>query len=247
MTRYKLIVQYDGSNYAGFQVQPNRRTIQGEIERVLAIMTKGEAIRIYGSGRTDAGVHALGQVIHFDYPKTLPADAMKRALNALLPADIVIRESAIVANDFHARYDARAKTYHYYINNKNERDPFMRNYSLWHPYSLDGEKMSEALTYIEGEHDFTSFSSTKDDKTNKVRQLYTASCQYDAKRSLYILSFTANGFLYNQVRICVGTLLEIGDERRPVEDMESILLAKDRQLAGPTAAAQGLFLTKVYY
>ena len=247
MTRYKLTIQYDGTRYSGFQVQPDERTIQSEVEKAISVMLKGEAVRIFASGRTDAGVHALGQVIHFDFPKQLTDGAMMRSLNTILPDDIVVSAEEVVPDDFHARYDAKSKTYDYYIYNDKIRNPFIRHQALWHPYPLDNDKMKIAISAIIGEHDFTSYASSKDDKKSKVRTIYDARCTYDKNRNMHKLSFTANGFLYNQVRVLVGTLLEIGDGRRLVSDMEDILLAKDRQKAGSTAAAHGLYLNQVNY
>lgn len=174
MTRYKLTIQYDGTRYSGFQVQPDERTIQSEVEKAISVMLKGEAVRIFASGRTDAGVHALGQVIHFDFPKQLTDGAMMRALNTILPDDIVVSAEEVVPDDFHARYDAKSKTYDYYIYNDKIRNPFIRHQVLWHPYPLDNDKMKIAINAIIGEHDFTSYASSKDDKKSKVRTIYDA-------------------------------------------------------------------------
>lgn len=247
VTRYKMHLSYDGADFAGFQVQPNQRTIQGEIEKALQRMSKGEFIRIHGAGRTDAGVHAKGQVIHFDYPACLPADAMQRALNTLVTDEIVFWHSEIASNDFHAQYHAERKTYEYRVYNADLRDPFKRNRALLHPYPMDKEAMEEALAFLEGTHDFTSFSSAKTDKENKIRTIYEASVRYEAAEKEWVFTFSGDGFLYNMIRIIIGTVLPIADGRKKPQDMKRILEAKDRQSGGPTASPKGLCLVQVVY
>jgi len=246
-TRYKFRISYDGTGFAGFQVQPNQRTVQGDIEAALLKMTKGQFIRIHGAGRTDAGVHAKGQTIHFDYPKRLPADAMQRALNTLTSDEIAFWEPEIVSEDFHSQYRAQAKTYQYRVNNSAVENPFTRLYAYHHPYHMDLERIQEALRYLEGTHDFTSFSSVDTDKVNKVRTIYEASCRYEAATEEFVFTFRGNGFLYNMIRIIMGTLLQVGDGRRPADDIPKILAAKDREKGGPTASPRGLCLMEVFY
>ena len=214
--RYKVILSYDGTNYVGFQVQENGNSIQAELNKALKKMTKGLYIPVCGSGRTDSGVHANGQVIHFDYPTKIEEENLQRALNSLLPDDISAKQVIAVSDEFHARYSVTGKRYIYRVNIQKFINPFSRLYTLHHPYRVNVDNMNEALQAVIGEHDFTSF------------------CE-------------GNGFLYNMIRILVGTSLQIGDGLRPVSDMEEILEAMDRQKAGPTAPPQGLYLDEVFY
>lgn len=245
--RYKLTIAYDGTDFAGFQIQPEDRTVQGELERSLLTITKGVGVKVHGSGRTDSGVHALGQVVHYDYPGELSEKAMYHALNTLLPADIVVRKVEIVDADFHSRFSAKEKTYIYRLYNSRTRNPFTRAYAYWHPYPLDIDRLREALTYIEGRHDFTSFASTKDPIENKVRTIYEARVAYDSEKKEFIFLFRGNGFLYNMIRILMGTLIEIGDGRKEPEEMQRLLELRDRTQAGPTASPLGLYLKNVLY
>lgn len=246
-TRYKFRISYDGTHFAGFQVQPNQRTVQGDIEKALKMISKGQFIRIHGAGRTDAGVHALGQIIHFDYPQRLPADAMQRALNTLTTDEIAFWEPEIVSEDFHSQYSAKAKTYQYRVNNSKIENPFTRLYALHHPYPMKMDRIQKALSYFVGEHDFTSFSSTHSNAESKVRTIYEASCRYEEATQEFIFTFRGNGFLYNQIRVMMGTLLQVADGRRPAEDIPDILEAKYRKKAGPTAASRGLCMMEVFY
>lgn len=245
--RYKCIVQYDGTNYVGYQVQPNGNSVQTEIEKALKKMCKGEYIPIQASGRTDSGVHALGQVIHFDYPVAIKADHLMRAMNSLLPADIMLTEIEKAEADFHCRYHAVGKKYIYRVDLNRFPDPFKRQYTLHHPYRFNMENLQKAIKQLEGEHDFTSFCSTKTDKTDLVRTVYEASVIKDEAANELVFTFRGNGFLYNMIRIFVGTLLQIADGLKPVEEIERLLAVKDRRKAGPTAAPEGLYLAKVYY
>ena len=245
--RYKATVAYDGTHFSGFQIQPNGRTIQGEIEEALKQINKGQFTRIHPAGRTDAGVHALGMVFHFDYSVSISVDGLFKALNVLTPADISILSLEPVVNDFHARYHSVSKVYTYRVNNSKVTNPFSRHYMLHHPYPLDKERAQKALDVIVGTHDFTSFCSTKTDKEDKVRTIYEASLQVDYESNEWIFTFHGDGFLYNMIRIIVGTVLEISDGRRELEEMKKILEAKDRNAAGPTIAAQGLRLEAVRY
>jgi len=246
MARLKCRIKYDGSGFSGFQVQPQNRTVQGVLEAVLKEMHKGSEIRLQASGRTDTGVHALGQVIHFDSPYTIPEKNWKRALNTLLPDDIYIDEVTEVNEDFHARYSVKEKEYHYYVWNAVEPDIFKRNYSYYFPYKLDLARMQEACTYLEGTHDFTTFSSAKSTiKGSKVRTLFHATCQKRGEEIEFI--FRGSGFLYNMVRIMVSVLLDVGQGKREPRDMIKLLEKKDRRLVGKTIAPQGLYLWNVDY
>ncbi|MCI5775185.1 MAG: tRNA pseudouridine(38-40) synthase TruA [Aerococcus sp.] len=245
--RFKVTVAYDGTPYAGFQIQPKLKTVQGEIENALTKMSKGYTIPIIASGRTDSGVHALGQVIHFDYPSDIAARSMQKALNSLLPESIRITHCEKVSADFHARYDVKSKRYRYRVNFGEVVMPFDRQYILHHPYHTDVARILQALPVIIGTHDFSSFCSTKTDKTDKVRTITEASFDYEPATQIGEFHFTGDGFLYNMVRILVGTSLQIGDGIRPIDNLQYLLDVKDRTKAGPTAPAHGLFLEQVRY
>lgn len=247
MTRYKMKIAYDGTEYAGFQVQPNAKTVQGEIEKALNKLSKGIFIRIHGAGRTDAGVHAKGQIIHFDYPKKLPAQGLLKGLNTLTPDSISVLESEIVDNTFHARYLAKGKKYQYRVDNNTIENPFTRFYAYHHRYKMDVKRTQKALSLLEGTHDFTSFASTHSDKEDKVRTIYEASVSIDEKTNEWVFTFRGNGFLYNMIRVIMGTVLQVADGRRPVEDIIKILEKKDRNAAGPTLSPKGLCMVEVYY
>lgn len=247
MTRYKLTVAYDGTKFHGFQRQPKLRTVQGVLEKALFKMTKGKEITIFGSGRTDAGVHAFGQVIHFDYPGNIPADRMLKAVNSLMPLDVIVKDSEIVDNSFHARYGVKKKTYQYRVDCGYYTDPFKRFYTGHYPYPIDLKKIETAIGDLEGTHDFTSFAASGGVIENKVRTIYSATVKYDKEQDELIFEFTGNGFLYNMVRILVATLLEIGNGRRDIHDFLRLFEVKDRQEARGTAPASGLYLKEVYY
>lgn len=246
MQRYKLTIAYDGTAFSGYQIQPNGRTIQAEIEKILKRMSR-EFIRIHASGRTDAGVHAEGQVIHFDFPLHLEEEALQKALNTQLPSDILVHKVERVSQNFHARFDALNKTYHYRILNSEKRDPFKRHYTTYHPYRLNFRRMEEAMAYFRGTHDFTSFSSVKTEIEDKVRTIYDAKVEYDEETEIYTFIIRGNGFLYNMVRIMSGVLIEVGDGRREPEEVALMLEAKDRNQAGITAPPEGLCLMQVNY
>lgn len=244
--RYHITIAYDGTDFAGFQRQPDRRTIQGELERALSIMAKNK-ITIVGAGRTDAGVHALKQSLHVDLPFEISLKGIKEGLNTLLPRGIVVHSVKNVSDNFHARYDAKERIYRYRVLYGKMRDPFKERYTLWHPYEIDFERLEKGVAHLQGEHDFTSFASIKSPIENKVRTLYRASVEQKTAEEEYVFTFCSSGFLYNMVRIMVGTLLEIGDGRRGVDEIPEILKGKDRNLAGPTIGPSGLYLVDVIY
>jgi tRNA pseudouridine38-40 synthase len=243
--RIKCKLAYDGTNYAGYQVQPNKRTVQGEIEAALAKLHKGQNVRVNASGRTDAGVHAKGQVIHFDTPLSLPEEKWPMALNSSLPNDIVILKAERSSPDFHARYDAVRKEYRYFLQLSKQRDPFLRKYAYQFPYPLDVSMIEEASFQLIGSHDFTSFCSAKTEVEDRVRTLKTL--ELFEENGLLVFRFVGNGFLYNMVRILVGTLLEVGRGERDPASIKEILNKKDRRFAGKTAPGHGLYLWEVYY
>lgn len=244
--RYLCTISYDGSNYAGYQIQPNQTTIQSTIEAVLAKIHKGSHVKIQASGRTDAGVHAIGQTFHFDSNLSIEPDKWKKALNARLPDDLVVTSVKTVPDDFHARYDVTEKTYQYVILNQPDLDPFMRKYAYYVKGKLDLVSIQQACTLLIGQHDFTSFcASNSGVKGSKVREIYQASCE--KHDNTLIFTFSGSGFLYNMVRILVGTLLEIGMGHRDPSDLARIIQSKQRSQAGKTAPAHGLYLKEVRY
>ncbi|STO06839.1 tRNA pseudouridine(38-40) synthase TruA [Exiguobacterium aurantiacum] len=242
MRRIKMTIAYDGTNYAGYQVQPNGNTIQAEVEAVLNRM-HGRAVKVVASGRTDARVHAKGQVLHFDTHLGMPADRFVKALNAMLPDDILVKTAIDVETDFHARYGAKRKEYRYFI--RAEADPFRRHHAVTVTYDLDIERMREALVHLVGTHDFTSFSVTKAEVSDRVRTIYEAGL-VETEDEMYF-RFVGSGFLYNQVRIMVGTLLEVGRGKYEPADIVRMLGEKDRRAAGITAPPHGLYLWNVNY
>lgn len=247
-TRYKMTMAYDGHLFHGFQMQPNQRTVQGEIEKALQKMTKGKRVIVEGSGRTDAGVHALGQVIHFDYPgNVIPADRMILALNSMMPMDIIFKECEIVSEDFHVRYSAKGKWYRYRVSLDRFVNPFKRFYTGHYPYPLEVERMQIAAKDLIGTHDFTSFAASGGQIIDKVRTMYSVNVEKDEKENEIVFDFICSGFLYNMVRILVGALLEIGNGKRPVDDFPRIIAAKNRQEVRETAQASGLYLYHVFY
>ncbi len=247
-TRYKMTIAYDGHLFHGFQYQPRQRTVQGTIEAALSKMTKGKNVIVEGSGRTDAGVHALGQVIHFDYPdKEIPPERMICALNSLMPLDIVFKKCEIVDEKFHVRYSAKGKWYRYRVSLDRFVDPFKRLYTGHYPYPVDVEKMKRAAFDLLGTHDFTSFAASGGQIKNKVRTMFYVNIQKDKQNNEIVFDFICSGFLYNMVRILVAMLLEIGRGKRPVNDIPRVIMAKDREQVRETAQASGLFLYHVFY
>lgn len=241
-------MSYDGHLFHGFQIQPNQRTVQGEIEQALMKMTKGKRIVVEGSGRTDAGVHAIGQVIQFNYPgNNIPAEKMLLALNSMMPLDIVFKDSEIVPDDFHVRYQIKGKWYRYRVSLDRFVDPFKRFYTGHFPYPLDFSKIQTAIKDFLGEHDFTSFAASGGQIEDKVRTIYFVNAEFDQKNNEIIFDFIGSGFLYNMVRIMVATLLEIGNGKRSVDDIPRVLKAKNRLEVPQTAPASGLYLYHVFY
>ncbi|MFV0557109.1 MAG: tRNA pseudouridine(38-40) synthase TruA [Enterococcus sp.] len=247
MVRYKALIAYDGTNFNGFQRQPNGRTVQEELEKTLTKMASGKEILVHGSGRTDARVHALGQVIHFDFPQERPLERMRFGLDTQSPEDIAVRAVEIVAEDFHARYAPHEKTYQFKVDIGKPRSPFRRNYASYFPYPLDLAKIQQALPDFVGTHDFTGFCASGSSVEDKTRTVYEASMTVNASGDELTFTFRGNGFLYKMIRIMVGTLLKIGNERMPVDSVAKIIAAKDRNLAGPTAHPEGLYLVEVNY
>mgnify|MGYP001259425869 CR=1 FL=1 len=242
---YRLTVQYDGTDFAGFQIQPKQSTIQGEIERALAKLAK-EPIRIIGAGRTDAGVHAEGQVISFKSDAlTVPVERLPIAINSLLPFSIRVLDANYAPPEFHARYSAVQKTYRYQIFHGPVADVFLRRFSHWIREPLDWELMTEAAQLLVGRHDFQGYAASGSSVKTTVRTLYAI--EVDAAPRIKTIRFTADGFLYNMVRNIVGTLIEVGQRKRTVESVLEVLASRNRALAGPTAPPVGLLLERVDY
>lgn len=245
MKRVKLTVAYDGTNYCGWQVQPNGITVEEVLNQHLSELLR-EPIRVVGASRTDAGVHALGNVAVFDTTARMPAEKISFALNTRLPQDIRIQESREVAADFHPRFCNTVKTYEYKILNRRFADPTKRLYSLFYYIPLDTERMKKAAAYLVGEHDFKSLCTHKAEVENTVRTIYDVEILKDAN-DMITVRIRGNGFLYNMVRIIVGTLLRVGSGYYEPDYMKELLEAKDRQAAGETAPPQGLTLVKIEY
>jgi tRNA pseudouridine38-40 synthase len=245
MRNIKLLIEYDGTNYLGWQVQPKGPTIQGILEEKLGLLT-GEKIQLFGSGRTDSGVHAICQVAHFKTGSSMDTHRMQRALNSLLPPDIVIQKMEEVEESFHARRHSKSKVYEYRILNRNLRSVFHRGY-VWHiPQKLDFKEMEKATQYLIGEHDFSSFRSVGSPTRTTVRKVTRAEWKR-GRSGLVRFEIEANGFLKQMVRAIIGTLVEVGKGRMNAVEFQRILESKDRRKAGPTAPGHGLFLKEVKY
>jgi tRNA pseudouridine38-40 synthase len=245
---FKLTLSYDGTAYAGWQVQADARTVQAELERALQTIV-GQSLRAIASGRTDAGVHALGQVVSFACDTRLDAETLRKALNANLPRDIVVRELQAAEAGFHAIRDAVRKRYRYVIQDGPTRDVFCRAYAWQLPRRLDVEAMRAAAQTCLGSHDFTSFETSGSERVTSVRtvtDIQVRRCSGDPPERIAI-EIESNGFLYNMVRNIVGTLVEVGRGKRPPSWVAEVLAARDRRVAGMTAPPQGLFLVSVEY
>lgn len=241
----KLVLEYDGTRYDGWQKQGNtQQTIQGKLELVLEKL-EGHPVEVHGSGRTDAGVHALGQVANVHLDTALSCEEIKAYLNQYLPEDIRILEAKEAGERFHSRLSAVGKTYRYYIETESKASVFQRKYVYGLGKPLDISRMREAAGYLTGTHDFKSFCSNKRMKKSTIRSIYGISIHCSG--SQMEITYEANGFLYNMVRIMTGTLIEIGLGQRRPQEMKQILLECDRQAAGFTAPPEGLFLVSVDY
>ena len=245
MKRIGLVVAYDGTNYCGWQVQPNGLAVQEVLNRCLSEFL-GTETEVIGASRTDAGVHALGNVAVFDTDARMPAEKFSYALNTRLPQDIRIQDSCRVPEDFHPRFQETIKTYEYKIYNRQFPDPTKRLYTYFYYYPLDVQKMRQGAGYLIGEHDFKSFSTYKPEVENTVRTIY----ELDIHRSednVITIRIRGNGFLYNMVRIIAGTLIRVGGGYYPPEHVKEILEGKNRELAGETARPEGLTLVEIRY
>ena len=244
MRNIKLIIEYDGKEFNGWQKQKTKLNIQGEIEKAIETVLGGE-VELIGSGRTDAGVSAIGQIANFKTENEMPIEKIPYAINSQLKKSIRIKKAEEVDMDFHSRYSVKEKTYRYVINNSEQGTAIYRNLQYHFPYKLDEKKMDNAIKYLVGEHDFKSFKASGTSSKSSIRTIYNATVKRND--DLVIIELTGNGFLYNMIRIIAGTLIEIGIGNLEPNDMKKILEAKDRQKAGKTLPANGLCLMNVNY
>jgi tRNA pseudouridine38-40 synthase len=250
MRNLKLVLSYDGADLSGWQVQPDAVTVQGTLASAIGRIT-GEKVLPQGSGRTDAGVHALAQVVTFVTKSNIPAANFLKALNDVLPAAVRVLEVADAADDFHARHSARAKTYRYRIFRESICPPFLARY-VWHyPYSLNEEAMGRAADLVVGEHDFTSFAAVdpergrEEEMRSNVREIFSSGWNRDGEEFIYTVC--GSGFLHHMVRNLVGTFILVGKGTLQPGDVTRILAARNRSAAGATAPASGLYLVGVEY
>ena len=245
MRNIRLTIEYDGKDFNGWQKQPNKLNIQGTIEKAIEKIT-GEEIDLMASGRTDRGVHALGQVANFKTNSTLPIEKFPIAINSNMKSSIRIKDAKEVDERFHSRLSCKRKTYRYVINNSKYGSSIYRNLETHIPVKLDIEKMKEAVKYFEGEHDFKAFKASGTSSKSSVRIIYKAEVIEINDERIWI-ELTGSGFLYNMVRIISGTLVDVGLGKIEPKEIKNIIESKDRQKAGKTLAPQGLFLVKVEY
>ena len=244
MRNIKLIIEYDGKGFNGWQKQPDRLNIQGEIEKAIEEIT-GEKVDLTASGRTYAGVHSLGQTANFKTDSKIPTEKFAKAINSRLKKSIVIKSAEEVDEKFHSRYSVKSKTYRYIINNSENGTAIYRGLEYHVPMKLDYEKMNEAIKYFIGEHDFKAFKASGTSSKSSVRKILDGSVRKEGER--VIIEVTGTGFLYNMVRIISGTLLDVGLGKIKPEDIPSIIESKDRTKAGKTLPAHGLYLLQVNY
>lgn len=250
MRNIAMIVSYDGAAYEGYQSQPSGNTIQDKLEEAIQHLTR-ERVKIHGSGRTDAGVHARGQVVNFHTKSRIPIERWPLAINTRLPDDIVVSHAQEMPEAFHARRSAKLKTYRYTLQNSSFPNVMTRNWSLHLYRLLDIDAMKEGISYLTGQHDFTSFCSTGASGESRVRTIYMAKVEEQPSAQgigkEIVIELTGNGFLYNMVRIIVGTLILVGQQQLEPVKVREILEARDRSKAGPTAPPHGLQLWNVEY
>jgi tRNA pseudouridine38-40 synthase len=246
MRNLKLTVRYDGTDFHGWQTQPGYRTVQETLERAIAAITREERVRVNCSGRTDAGVHALGQVVNLYTATPLACDILVKAINSQLPEDVVVRDCAEMGQAFDANKDAICKRYRYTINDGRIPDPFHRRTAWQTRRPLNAEAMHEAVQALMGRHDFRSFETDWPNRLTSIRTISHVSVTRVAEELIHVEA-EADGFLYNMVRSIVGTLYQIGRGYWTVADMQRILTAQDRREAGPTAPPQGLVMLWVRY
>ena len=245
--RYFMTFSYDGSDFKGYQKQPNSRTVQGELESVLKRINGDREVSVVASGRTDAGVHALNQKAHFEMDIEIECSKLLHSFNSMLPSDIYIKQLDTVSDNFHARFDAIGKEYIYQIN-MGEYNPLERKYVYQHSNKLDVAEMQRAMKYLEGTHSFKAFTKVDEERDDYIRTLSQTNLLRDLKDVNKItLVFIGNGFMRYMVRNMVGTLIEIGEGKRRSEEIIDILKSEDRTQAGKTANPEGLYLKNVFY
>jgi tRNA pseudouridine38-40 synthase len=245
MRKIKLKIEYDGTNYHGWQIQKNANTVQETIEKATSKLL-GDDVKIVGCSRTDVGVHAYGQVAHFLTNSSIPGDKFSYAVNNLLPEDIVIKKSEEVSEEFHSRYCAKGKKYRYLICNEAHASAIMRNKSYHVRPQLDFEKMQRAAQYFSGRHDFAAFQATGGQVRSTIREIYSINI-FKTEDNLITIEVSGNGFLYNMVRIIAGTLIYVGMGKIAASEIPQIIESLDRTRAGKTAPAEGLYLMEIYY
>ena len=245
MRNIKLIIEYDGKDFNGWQKQPNKLNIQGEIEKAIERITR-EKVDLMASGRTDAGVHAIGQVANFKTNSNIPIEKIPIALNTNLKKSIIIKSAEEVEERFHSRLNCKRKTYRYIINNSKYGTAIYRNLETHIPMKLNIQKMQEAVKYFEGEHDFKAFKASGTSSKSSVRTIYKAEVIQKENEKIYI-ELTGSGFLYNMVRIISGTLVDVGLGKIEPEEIKNIIKSQKRENAGKTLPPQGLYLVKVEY
>lgn len=245
MRNIKLTIEYDGTAYHGWQIQPGLRTIQGVMGEKIAQITQGE-VSLIGAGRTDAGVHALGQVANFTTESTIDLSSLQRGLNSLLPPDIVVRSAEEAEEGFHARFSAKSKVYEYRILNRSHPSAIRRHFAWFIPHELDLISMRRCGKVLIGTHDFSSFRTSGDENRHSVREVLRLEIER-RENDLIIVVLEANAFLREMVRSIVGTLVDVGRGKTSPAEFEEILRARDRRRAGMTAPAHGLFLIEVKY
>jgi len=241
--RIKAVISYDGTAYYGWQIQKNLPTIESTLEGALKRICHQD-LRVTGAGRTDTGVHAFGQVAHFDWEHHTTVDKLLLGLNAILPPDIRLLSVEETHPEFHARFDSKSKMYLYRIDSNRVYNPFTYRYALFYPFPLDLDLMQECARMIEGKHDFAGFQATGTDVVETVRTVFRVEV---LRQELLLVRIHATGFLRKMVRFLVGTMLEISGNRRPISDLEQAIHTQDRNFVGVPAAARGLFLERVLY
>lgn len=244
MRNIKLTIEYDGKKFGGWQKQPNELNIQGEIEQAIKQIT-GEDIELNASGRTDSGVHALGQVANFKTNSNLDIEKFAVAINSKLKKSIVIKKAEEVPENFHARYNCKGKKYRYIINNSYQGTAIYRDLECHIPQKLDVKKMQEGIKFFEGKHDFKGFKASGTSGKSTIREIYKAKVKQEGE--CIIIELTGNGFMYNMVRIIAGTIVDVGLGKISPNQIPDIINAKDRTKAGKTLPACGLYLVEVYY
>lgn len=247
---FKLLIQYDGTDFRGWQVQPGERTVQGELQRVVSLIEDAD-VYVCGSGRTDSGVHAEGQVANIKLQKSFTPERLRGAINGNIWRDLRILQVEKVADDFHARFSAKGKTYVYRVINAPVISPFWSRYAHHEARPLNVNQMNEAAKYFLGEHDWTAFSAAQSDSENRVRNVtnFNVETVWDTRAQSQIIEFriTGEGFLRYMVRSIVGTMLEVGRGEKDFDTIQTAIVSGDRNLAGATAPAHGLTLLKVFY